>query len=156
RDDNLFRFGIIDRLHRRAVPHHGDGRGRDDAADPGELDWIEVAGAAQDLAEREAVQEYAERGAILRGHTRQVAGRTNPAAAVHVPDQDAWATRDVTAEMRGQHARINVVAAAGREADVKVDRLAAIEVLDWVGERRAPRQQCQPDHRRRPRDPSSD
>jgi hypothetical protein len=38
--------------------------------------------------------------------------------------------------MRREHAGIDVVAAAGRKADVETDGLAAIEVADRIGVRR--------------------
>ena len=45
-------LGLFDRLDGGGVPDHGHGGGRHDAADPSELDRVEFAGAAQNLAER--------------------------------------------------------------------------------------------------------
>ena len=129
-------LGLLDRLHRRGVPDHRHGRGRDDAADPGELDRIELARAAQHLAERQRVEKHAERGAVLRRDAGHITGSLDAAAAQHGLEHDRRIARNVAREIGREHAGIEVVAAARRETDIEADALAAIEIGDRIGERR--------------------
>src|SRR5262249_60603968 len=65
------------------------------------------------------------------------------AGAIHVLHHHDWIARYVAADMPADDARVEVVAAAGAEADDKVDGAAAIEIgdaLGWSGF--GPRQEC--------------
>src|SRR5206468_11454769 len=102
---------------------------------------VEVAVPAQDLAERERIEEQAERGAVLRGDIGHVAGGLNARAAEHGLDHDLRIAGNVARERRREHAGIEVVAAAGREADIEADGFAAIEVGDRLGSGRGRHEQ---------------
>src|SRR5262249_58092852 len=53
-----------------------------------------------------------------------------------VLNDDAWIAGDMLADVAREHARIDVVAAAGSVADDQIDPLALVEIGNVVGARR--------------------
>ena len=118
----------------RGVP--GDA-GRDvvgDAAEPGELGAVEGRAAFQQRIDAGGAREGAE-GACRpwAPRSRCSSPRLQRAGARHVLRHDGRIAGDVLADVAGEMPRVEVVAAADREADHEVDGLALVELLDASG-----------------------
>src|SRR6185503_16360365 len=128
-----FRFHlhrIRDRLHRRGVPQEHDVDERVDAADPIEFGGLEAhALGAELLVERRGRRADADYRAVLRRDAVDVGERQEGAGARPVLRHDAGIAGDVLAEMAGEEARVEVVAAGRRIADGELDLLAFVEWL---------------------------
>src|SRR5262249_29498521 len=104
-------------LDRRGMP--ADAR-RDlvgNAADPGELRTVELRAGAKERRNAHLPSESAERGAVLRRKREQMLRGAQAAGARHVLWHDRGAAWDMLAHVARQETRIDVVAAAGVEAD---------------------------------------
>src|SRR5262249_10236448 len=111
-----------------------------DAAEPGESRRRELRplAAAEQRLEHHARRESGDRRAVLGGDVVEVVDRLEAAGARHVLRDELGVAGDMAAHMARERARIEVVAAAGAEADEERNRLAGIEV--GFGRRRRYRQ----------------
>src|SRR5215470_11601968 len=93
-----------------------------------------------------------QREPIGLGHTVEMVGGDQTARAGHVLDDDRWVSRDVTAEVPREKARVGVEATAGRQADDDTYGLAGEERLGLQRARAGEGQYR--GHRREQEDPS--
>jgi hypothetical protein len=99
------------------------------AAEPVEFLCIElVALADQERIEGDAAADGAERRAVLRRHAVEPVGEPQAAGAFHVARYQGRVSGNVRAHVTADHARIKVVGAAGRVADIFVDIAAFVEI----------------------------
>ena len=131
-DDQIVGAGleILPGLHAGALVHHrhaGVGVG---AADPVELHRVElrVRVIAQQWLERNAALRRADMQAVLVRDIGDVVGHHQAAAARHVAHDHLRIAGDVLADMTRNQPRIDVVAAAGGEADIERDGLVLVEL----------------------------
>ncbi len=128
--EQVLEFGDAGILHRHADADFVIG-----AADPAEFLRVEgVALADQQRIEGDAAADRAERGAVLRRDAIKIIGEPQTAGAFHVLRHQRRIAGDMRAHVAADHARIEVVGAAGRVADIEVDIAVLVEVLDALRE----------------------
>ena len=99
------------------------------ATDPGELGAVELRRLlAKQRIKSGAASDDGEHRAVLGGDAIEPVGKAQAAGAFHVLHHNGGVARDVTADMPGEHAGIEIVAAADAVADVKLDVLAFVKV----------------------------
>ena len=124
-DDELLLRQILHGLHWRGVigdAHIGLDRRR---AEPGEFGGVELrAGRAGQRPEHGVARDQRHGGAVLGRHVVDEIGGAIAAGAFQVLRVYGRIARQMRADMAGDHARPQVVAAAGAEADIHGHRLA--------------------------------
>jgi hypothetical protein len=80
-----------------------------------------------------AAADRPEGTAVARRRIGQPVGEPQAAGALHVLGQQGRIAGNEPAHVAGEHAGIDVVAAAGRVADIDLDGLAPVEIGDAVG-----------------------
>jgi hypothetical protein len=98
-------------------------------ADPCELAAVEL-GVAEQWLDRHAARDGAEHAAVLGRHRIKILRRALAAGARHVLRNDGGIARDMLAHEARKQTRIDVVTAAGAEADRHLDAAAFVEFLD--------------------------
>ena len=111
-----------------------------DAADPFEFAEVDrdLVGRQQRIGDLGIVEHVDDR-AVLRRVSLEMLHRPQAAGARHVHHDDRWRPGDVPADVARNQPRVDVVAAAGRIADHKAQRLALIKVVGAGGQRLAMR-----------------
>ena len=101
------------------------------AAEPEEFLGVELRALhAEQRPERAAASHGGERGAVLRRLLVHEVGQPDRARAFHVARHDRRVAGNVLADVARDHAAVEVVGAAGREADIHADGLAFVELGD--------------------------
>ena len=122
-----------------AVPDDADADLVVGAADPVELGTVELRSfAAEQWVEAGAAPNRAEHEPFLGGDVVKPVGESQAAGTIHVLRGDDRIARNVIAEMAGDQAGVDIVAAADAVADHQVDGLALVEVrlrMRWWVER---------------------
>ena len=132
-DDQLALEHVVERLHRRGVPGEAGADVVVGRADPVELQRVEPRALRRhQRLKRDRAVEGRDLGAVLRRRVVELVGEDQARGARHVLDDDVRIAGDVLAHVAGERARVQVVAAAGGEADADGDGLAAIEVGDGI------------------------
>ena len=122
---------VVPALHLGGVPGHAQADLVADAADPGVAARVVLRRAAADQRlHRHAAADHADRGAVLGRDVVEEIREPQAAGAGHVLRHDVGIAGDVLAHVAREHARIEVVVAAGGVADQQLDGLAAVEVGD--------------------------
>src|SRR5439155_9480249 len=83
---------------------------------------------AKERLERHGARHRPDGGAVPGTDIVEPVGKPHAAAAFHVLRQDRWITRNVLAEMAGDHPRVEIIAAADADIDVEIDGFAAVEI----------------------------
>jgi hypothetical protein len=132
---------VIPGLDRRGVPGGAQAVVVGDVADPGELAAVEL-GVAQQRLDRHAPRQRADRAAVFRRDVIKILGGAKAPGAGHVLRNECRMARNVSAHIPGQKPRIDVIAAAGAEADDHGNVAAFVEFLDALRARRARQRDC--------------
>ena len=146
---------VLDRFHRRILARDQQigivGVARR-GAEPGELARIEpdIGIVADDAQQRHVAGKGGEHGAVLGGGIVKVIDRAQAAGTRHVLDDDGGIARDVLAQMGGDEAPVNVIAAARSIPDHQIDHLALVEIRHPIGARRRAGQHQHEESRRHP------
>ena len=116
-----------------------------DAAEPGKLPGVELGAAVEQRIDAGGAGEGAEIRAVLRRRGEDIVCGFERAGARHVLRHHGRVAGDVLADVAGEMASVQIVAAADREADHHVDGLALVELLRalGVGRKRGSRQSRQ-------------
>ena len=122
---------LLPGLDAGAVPGVADAEILADVADPAEVEEVDadLLRHGQRLRDQPGVERVDE-GAVGGRGGGGVLHRIEARGARHVLHDDVGIARDVAAEMPRQHARVVIVAAAGREADHDANGLALVEGCD--------------------------
>ena len=125
------RLRLLPRRHARRVPGHHRVVVLDRIADVDELRRIELDRlVAHRLLQRQRLIGGGDGEAVLRRDIVDVA-RSDPAAAArHLLGDDGRLARNVVRHVAGDEPRIDIVGAAGREADHHLDGPALVELLN--------------------------
>ena len=126
------------------------------AADPGELGAVELHALGREhRIETGAAADDGEHRAVLRRDPIHPVGEPQAAGAFHVPRDDVRPSGDVLADVAGERAGVEIVAAADAVADIELDVPALVELGRGLrgGERQRPKHQERGRHRARPLQP---
>jgi hypothetical protein len=128
--DHRTRLEFGERLRTEGMPDIADREILADAADPIELAEIDpdpggIEPGISDAAEIESIDD----GPVLGRGRVEILHRFDAGSAGHVLHDDGRIARNVTADMAGEHPRIDVEPAARCKADHDRERLALVEIL---------------------------
>jgi hypothetical protein len=109
---------------------------------------LRALAAAEQWLYHHARRETGNGGAVLGGDIVEIVDRLEAAGSRHVLRNEPWIARDVAAHMARERPRIDVIAAAGAEADHHLDGLAGVEIGlgrgRWRCRQSRQRKACQP------------
>ena len=144
RNQELVLLEFLERLHLRRVPRHRQTDVAIHAAEPGELERIDIAFVlAEHRLERQSAPDRTHDGAVLGRDPVNVFLGLEPAGTGHVLDDDRRLAGNVVAEVASEQPRIDVVGRARAGKDDHAELAALVELLRRLGARhlRAGREQ---------------
>ena len=120
------------------MPGVGQFDHRRGATDPVELARIVLhAGRIKRLLDRQHLRRDGDRGAVARRLVVEPAGHVEPTCSRHIDRYDRRIAGNVAAQIPRDEAAIEIVAAAHGIADVEIDRVVSVEILDRISRRGA-------------------